>query len=88
MLQTAQVSVGTTAVDLSNLTDEGDRAYTLAITPTVELFVGPAGVTAGTGYRVPAGSTFTVDLTAPERLHAITATGAGTVYVLRAGMSA
>jgi hypothetical protein len=86
-VQAEQVPVGTTAVDLTDLVDLGDRAYSVAVTPTVDLFVGPAGVTAATGYKVPAGSTLGIDLTSGERLYGITASGTGTAYVLRSGMS-
>lgn len=87
-VQAAQVPLTTTAVDLTGLVDTRDREYSLAITPTVDVFVGAAGVTAATGYRVPASTTLALDLTSGERLFGILAAGTGTAYVLRTGMSA
>lgn len=86
-LETAQVPLGTTAVELTRVFDVRDRAYSVAVTPTVDAFVGAAGVTAATGFRVPAGATLTLDLSSGERLFGVLASGTGTAYVLRSGQS-
>lgn len=86
-VEAAQVPLGTTAVEVTRVPDIGDRAYSVALTPTVDTFVGPAGVTAANGYRVPAGATLAVDLGSGERLYGILASGTGTAYVLRTGVS-
>lgn len=84
-LETAQVAVGTTVVELTNR-PATDPSNSLAVRPTVDLFVGAAGVTAATGFLVSAGSTLTLDLQSSERVYGITAAGTGTAYVLRSGL--
>jgi hypothetical protein len=84
-LQSAQVAVGTTAVELTQR-DPADPRNSIVVTPTVDLFVGPAGVTAANGYRVSAGTSLAMDLESSERLYGITASGTGTAYVLRSGV--
>lgn len=84
-ITTAQLAVGTTVVELTarNPTDERSS---IVVTPTVDLFVGPAGVTAANGYRVPAGGSLALDLESSERLYGVTASGTGTAHVLRSGV--
>jgi hypothetical protein len=84
-LQAAQVAVGTTVVELTNRSPT-DPTNSIVVTPTVDLFVGPAGVTAATGYRIPAGGSLSLDLGSQERLYGVTASGTGTAYVLRSGV--
>lgn len=83
----AQVPIGTTPVELTADVDPGDRSYSLAVSPTVDLYVELlAGVTAANGFRVPAGSTLSLDLTSGERVWGV-AGAAGTAYVLRTGLA-
>jgi len=84
-LSTAQVAVSTTAVELTARAATDPRSSIL-VTPTVDLFVGPAGVTAATGYKVPAAGSVGLDLGPGERLYGITASGTGTAHVLRSGV--
>lgn len=88
----AQLAVSGSAVELTADVDPGDRSYSIAISPTVDLFVElfpevtAAGATTG-GFRIPAGGTLTADLTSGERLWGVTTGAAGTAYVLRTGLA-
>jgi hypothetical protein len=84
-ITTGQVAVSTTAVELTARPATDERS-SIVVTPTVDLFVGPSGVTAATGYRVPVGTSLALDLESSERLYGITASGTGTAYVLRSGV--
>jgi hypothetical protein len=84
-LETAQVAVSTTRVELTNR-PASDPSNSLAVHCTADLFVGDSGVTAANGFLVPAGSTLTLDLQSGERVYGILASGAGTAYVLRTGL--
>jgi hypothetical protein len=82
----AQVSVGTTATLLSADAD-GEGASVLVQAPAgAALFVGGPGVTAATGFSIPAGTTLAVDLPKTnDQLWGILASGTGTAGVLRVG---
>jgi hypothetical protein len=88
-VQAAQVAVSTTAVDLT-ASAPGDRVAGSSIVVTApdaaDLYVGPSGVTATTGFRVKAGTTLSGGLDSNERLFAVLASGTGTAYVLRTGV--
>lgn len=87
-LRTQQITVGTTAVELrptgAPTTPTAGTKASLAITADAaqDLFVGPSGVTTGTGFKVPKGTTFFIVLNPTERLYGIAA-ASGTVNVLR-----
>jgi hypothetical protein len=84
----AQIAVSGAAVELTADVDPGDRSYSIAVSPTVDLYVELfAGVTVANGYRVPAGATLALDLTSGERLWGITSGAAGTAYTLRTGLA-
>lgn len=91
-IETAQVAVGTVAVELTSrgqdYSDYADPTSSIAVTAptTATLFVGSAGVTAATGFQVPAGQTLSVDLRPGEQLFGLLASGAGTASVLRTGV--
>lgn len=83
-----QVTVSTTAVALN--TETGPVAGTRMIVTnkhaTDAVALGPTGVTSGTGFRLAAGVTTTVELSVGEQLFAIrTGASDATVDVLRSG---
>lgn len=80
-ITTQQVTVGTAATELTS-TDRGGRdGSRILVTPSADVFVGNAQVTASNGYRVAAGGTFSDDLGVGERLYAVVASGTATVSV-------
>lgn len=89
-IETASLSVGNAAaVELSSAGQAyGTGPSRLVVkAPAETLFVGPAGVTAGTGYPVAANAELALDLAPGEQLFGIIAGGvAQTVKVLRAGV--
>lgn len=88
-VSTAQLSVGAgAAVELTPvMVGDAVPGFVMRVAPTVaDVFVGGAGVTAGTGYKVTAGTVLELPLEPGERLYGITASGTATVYVLRAGV--
>lgn len=87
-LQTAQVTVGTTPVELTApLADTYSNSAIIVQAPAAAtLYVGPAGVTPATGFPVAAGTTVSGDLENTERLYGVLASGTGTAYVLRSGV--
>lgn len=86
-LLTRQVPVGTTAVELTSrpVTDPSNSIAVQA-PAAATLWVGPAGVTAATGFPVAAGQTLALDLGPGERLYGILASGSGTAYALATGV--
>lgn len=89
-IETATISVGNAApVELSSPGQAyGDAPSRLTVqAPAETLFVGPAGVTTGTGFPVAANTLFTVDLAPGERLFGIIAgVTAVDVKAFRAGV--
>lgn len=87
-LQTAQVTVGTSAVLLAGTpgTDITGFSVMVKAPDAATLYVGPAGVTSSTGFPVPAGTSITGDLEAGEALYGVLASGSGTASVLRSGV--
>lgn len=87
-ISTAQVTVSTTVTKLS-VVDTGSRAdssIAVAAPAGADLYVGDATVTATTGFRVPAGATFSGNLESGEDLYGVLASGSGTAYVFRSGV--
>ncbi len=90
-VSTAQIPVGTTATLLSGV-DPGSggapngQSLVLSNTGAATVFIGGPGVTTTTGYPVPAGAEYSLDLDGLETLFAIVATGTVTVAVLRTGV--
>jgi hypothetical protein len=78
------VTVTTTATQLA-VGAAGDNTFgsSVVIRPTADIFVGGLDVTVAAGFRVVAGSTFTMDLD----LYGIVATGTSVTSVLRRGVS-
>lgn len=86
-LQAAQVAVSTIAVELTSRAATDPRSSIAVQAPAAAaLYVGPAGVTAATGYLIAAGQSIGLDLGPGERLYGILASGTGTAYVLRTGV--
>lgn len=87
-LQTAQVAVGTTAVELTGVTTDrrADSSIAVQAPAAATMYIGAAGVTASTGWPIAAGQTLAVDLQSGERLYGVLASGTGTAYVLRTGV--
>lgn len=88
MAVTAQrITVSTTAVALNTDADViGGTKLVVKNTSANAADLGPAGVTAGTGFDLAAGATVTLELGPGEQLYAIRSAAAdATVAVLRAG---
>lgn len=85
----AQVTVGTSATALSAAeTDSrsGEQLRLLNSDATNAVFIGPAGVTTATGYKLLAGATIgAIELDAGETLYGVVAAGTVVVHVLRLG---
>lgn len=75
----SQVTVSTTAARL----DSGSSARTLLVRAVADVFIGGPSVTAATGVKVKAGEDFADDMTGPDGLYAVTATGTALCYVLQ-----
>jgi len=81
----ARVAVATTAVALNSDVDSvAGTALVVRNTGAGAVDVGGASVTSGTGYRLAANESVTVNLSSGEVLYAVADTTA-TVHVLRAG---
>lgn len=89
-VQNASVSVSTTAVLLSGTTDLSDqydlRGQSVLLNSPSVIYVGPAGVTSGTGYAITPGVEYAFDLGPGDALYGITASGTVVVPVLRTGV--
>lgn len=85
----AQVVVSTTAVALTGAADAGFSGGRIVVrntaTPAADvLALGPVGVTAANGFRLPAGATIDLAVPAGEQLYAIRGAAADiTADVLR-----
>jgi hypothetical protein len=79
----APVSVTTTATMLSS---DDPNGQTIQFTPPSAIYVGPAGVTTGTGYLLTAGVEYIYDLGADDDLYGVCASGTVVVPVLRIGV--
>lgn len=81
-----QVDVGTTATRLDPLVDGRPTQGACAVRNrgVVAVYLGPAGVTAETGFQVDAGETFTVDLRTFDALYGITESSTATCHVIQA----
>jgi hypothetical protein len=84
-LQTAQITVGTSAPVELTVLDYGRSSILISAPDASDLFVGGPAVTPATGFLVPAGSSLALELYG-ERLYGVLASGTGTVYVLRTGV--
>lgn len=84
----AQIVVGTTAVELTPTGVPNQAHDVLVKAPdAAKLWVGPAGVTASTGFPIDAGGVLSVQLGSGERLYGALASGSGTAYVLAVGVT-
>lgn len=85
-ISSAQVTVATSAVELSVAESGPVAGSTLVITNGAAIvFLGDVGVTASTGLSLAASATLTVRLNGGERLYAICGTSSS-VSVLRTGV--
>lgn len=85
-IASAQISVGTTAELLSTTERDSRSGSALAVQntdATADLYIGAADVTTATGFKVPAGTTVTLDVEPGESLYGIVASGTVDVHVLR-----
>lgn len=88
-VETASVVVGAGApVRLSAAadTDGSTPGHSVLFTPPQTIYIGPAGVTAATGWATTPGQEYALDLGPGDALFAITASGNVTVPVLRTGV--
>ncbi len=85
-LQTGQVSVGTTATLVCTVGGVPDNDGVL-LSASAACFIGGEGVTASTGFAVPASTPVTVPTTGaePVEVYAITSTGSATVSYIFPG---
>lgn len=67
----ARVTVSTTAAALNTASTDGTRLVVRNIDATDTCDLGPAGVTAGAGFRLANGESVTVDLKPGDVLYAI-----------------
>jgi hypothetical protein len=85
----AQVSVGTTATLLSASDTDNISGQALVVkvpsAATAPVFLGPANVTATTGFEVAIGGSISLDLGQGESLYGVAAT-IQTAHVLRTGV--
>lgn len=84
----AQVSVGTTATELSAADTDTRLGQTLIVknaSAATAVFLGGSGVTTSTGLSLAAAATVTVELGQGEELYGIVAAATETVHVLRTG---
>lgn len=79
---TAQTSVGTSATLLVTADADGSRA--VIYSPSAALYVGGSSVTTSTGFLVPAGGSFDLELAPSEKLYGVAASTT-TVYSLETG---
>lgn len=84
MINTAQANVGTTATPIVATSTGGLRAV-LSNGGPADVFIGPSGVTTGTGFKLPGGGTISVQLDAGEAIFGVVASGTSTVSVLTGG---
>ena len=86
-VRATRVTVGTTAVALSQRATSDDReGYSIACTSTLPFFVGGISVSIATGWPVAAGEKFSADLDSFDVLYAISATPDTVVNVLLTGV--
>ena len=88
-VQQAQVTVGTTATELSATQTDHTGGESLLITApaAVTLYLGDGNVTSTAyGYALAAGTSIGITLDAGEQLFAAVASGTATAYVLRQGV--
>lgn len=85
-VQSTAVSVTTSATQLSSSTDDAASGHTLVFTPPSAIYVGPAGVTTGTGYLLSAGVEYAFDLGPGDVLYGVAASGTVVVPTLRVGV--
>lgn len=85
MAVTAQrVTVATTATRIDQTGADTFSGTSLQVRcATTDLYLGASDVTAATGYLLPAGDSFGVDLDAGEKLYAVVASGTAEAHVLR-----
>lgn len=83
----AQVTVTTTATQLSGNSDRGAPGISVAVRNrgTTSIFLGGPGVTTTTGFELAAGESATCDLAGDDELFGICAAGTNRADVLRTG---
>lgn len=85
-VQSASVSVTTSATQLSGTETDTASGHTLVFTPPSAIYVGPSGVTTGNGYLLTAGVEYVFDLGPGDVLYGVAASGTVVVPVLRIGV--
>lgn len=75
----ARVTVSTSAVALNSATGGGSRLIVRNTDATNGVDIGASNVTAGTGYRLLAGQTLTLELLGGEQFYAIRSAAADVV---------
>lgn len=87
-LKTAQVTVGTTPVQLTgpDLDHRDGNSIAVQAPAAATLYIGDATVTSSTGWPVAAGQSLALDLNYGEIVYGVLETGTGTAYVLRTGV--
>ena len=86
-VQSASVSVTTSATLLSAASESDDRAgHTLIFSPPSAIYLGPSGVTTGNGYLLTANTEYAFDLNPGDALYGVAASGTVVVPVLRVGV--
>lgn len=88
-VQSASVSVGSTATALTAAESSGSDPVSVAVAvPSggVTVYVGGSDVTTGNGYPLAGGAAMSIDLRQGERLYGIVASGTQSVNVLRSGV--
>lgn len=83
-LQTAQITVGTTPVELT-VRDFGGSSIIIKAPDGATMYIGTANVTPTTGWPVAAGEILSMDLD-NERLYGVLTSGSGQAFVMRTGV--
>lgn len=81
-----RVTVTTTATRLDTADTDSVSGKSIAVNPASAIDIGDDGVTAGAGFEVGAGVTFSADLGPGEALYGIAASGTVEVDVFETGI--
>ncbi len=85
-ISSRQVTVGTAAVAVGEGLVPGSTFVLHTDTQgNHDIYVGPLGVTASTGFALHSGSTLTINVPERVQLYAVTNSGTHTLYVLQIG---
>lgn len=86
----SKTNINTTASAITTINTNAQRGVQVLADPAnaVSVFVGPAGVTAGTsnpttdGYPLAAGDSIVIPVIEPSKIHAITASSSGIIHFM------